>query len=189
MDTRGVSQLEFKIEDGVTLLSTTDVSGNIVYANAKFVEVSGYAFDELEHQPHNIVRHPDMPSEAFADMWQTLKAGQAWTALIKNRQKNGNFYWVRANAAPMRRNGKVVGYLSVRTKPAFLEVRSVESLYQRFKSRRAAGLAFHRGLIVRTGLLRWMSSLQLMPTSARIRLPLFSGGRRVDCCFAFSGRF
>ncbi len=90
-------------------MSTTDTHGNITYANDAFIEVSGFSRDEIEGQPHNLVRHPDMPKEAFADMWATLKGGEPWTALVKNRRKNGDHYWVRANATPLVRNSRTVG--------------------------------------------------------------------------------
>ena len=112
-----VTQHEYEFPGQETLLSTTDLQSHITYANAAFIHTSGYALDELLGQPHNIVRHPDMPEEAYADMWRSLKAGQSWTALVKNRRIDGDHYWVRANAAPMRRNGEVVGYVSVRTNP------------------------------------------------------------------------
>jgi len=138
-------------------------------------------------QPHNLVRHPDMPVEAFADMWRSLKSGQSWRALVKNRRQNGDHYWVVANAAPMRRNGQVSGYLSVRTKPARAEVEAAEQLYARFKAGRANGLAFDRGLVVRTGLLRWTSAAQLLPTAWRVRLPLAGVGVAVAAALAMSG--
>jgi aerotaxis receptor len=167
-----VTQQEHLFAGTETLLSTTDTSSNITYANAAFMRTSGYSMNELLWQPHNLVRHPDMPQEAFADMWQTLKSGRAWTALVKNRRQNGDHYWVRANAAPMCRNSVVTGYLSVRTKPQRAEIDAAANLYQRFKEGKAAGLAFHQGLIVRTGLMRWLSALQLMPSAWRVRLPL-----------------
>jgi aerotaxis receptor len=169
-----ITQREYQFPDGETLLSATDTSSHIQYANAAFIRTSGFGVDELIGQPHNLVRHPDMPVQAFADMWRTLKDGQSWTALVKNRRKNGDHYWVRANAAPMRRNGEVVGYLSVRTKPSPDEIAGAEELYRRFREDRADGLAFHRGLIVRTGWLRWLSTLQLLPTAWRVRLPLLA---------------
>jgi aerotaxis receptor len=167
-----VTQREYQFPTGETLLSATDTQSRIQYANAAFIRTSGFRPDELIGQPHNLVRHPDMPAEAFADMWRTIKAGQSWTALVKNRRKDGDHYWVRANAAPMRRNGEVVGYLSVRTKPERAEIEAAEALYRRFREGQAKGLAFHRGLIIRTGWLRWTSALQLMPTAWRVRLPL-----------------
>ncbi len=169
-----ISQREYEFPGNETLLSVTDTSSHIQYANAAFIRTSGYRVDELIGQPHNLVRHPDMPVEAFADMWRTLKDGQSWTALVKNRRKDGDHYWVRANAAPMRRNGEVAGYLSVRTKPGREEIQAAEDLYRRFREGKAAGLAFHRGLVVRTGWLRWMSTLQLLPTAWRVRLPLLA---------------
>ena len=169
-----VTQQEYEFPDHETLLSATDTQSHIQYANAAFVRTSGYRPDELLGQPHNLVRHPDMPEEAFADMWRTLKEGHSWTALVKNRRKDGDHYWVRANAAPMRRNGKLIGYLSVRTRPERDEVQAAESLYQRFREGRARGLAFHRGLVVRHGWARCLSTLQLLPTAWRVRLPLLA---------------
>jgi len=167
-----VSQQEYQFPASETLLSTTDLESHITYANAAFVRTSGFAAHELLGQPHNLVRHPDMPVEAFEDMWRTLQDGQSWRALVKNRRQNGDHYWVCANAAPMRRNGQLTGYLSVRTHPQRSEINAAAQLYARFKAGKAAGLAFHRGLVVRTGLMSWASALQLLPTAWRVRLPL-----------------
>ncbi len=183
-----VTQREYEFSSSETLLSATDTSSHIKYANAAFIRTSGYRVDELIGQPHNLVRHPDMPAAAFADMWRTLKEGQSWTALVKNRRKDGDHYWVRANAAPMRRNGEVVGYLSVRTKPGREEIQAAEDLYRRFREGQAAGLAFHRGLVVRTGWLRWMSTLQLLPTAWRVRLPLLVLAALLGAGLAASGQ-
>ncbi|MDO9199683.1 PAS domain-containing methyl-accepting chemotaxis protein [Rhodoferax sp.] len=182
-----VTQREYQFPGTETLLSTTDTSSHITYANAAFIRTSGYGPEELMGQPHNMVRHPDMPVEAFADMWRSLKEGQSWTALVKNRRKDGDHYWVRANAAPMRRNGQVVGYLSVRTKPSRAEVDATDALYRRFKEGRASGIAFHRGLIVRTGMMRWASALQLLPAAWRVRLPLLGVGVAMGVTLAASG--
>ncbi len=182
-----VTQHEYEFPGQETLLSTTDLQSHITYANAAFIHTSGYALDELLGQPHNIVRHPDMPEEAYADMWRSLKAGQSWTALVKNRRIDGDHYWVRANAAPMRRNGEVVGYVSVRTNPPRAEVEAAQTLYARFKAGQAAGLAFHQGLVVRTGLMRWTSALQLLPTTWRVRLPLLGVGMVMGLGLTLSG--
>ena len=128
-NTGPVTQREFVIDDGATLVSTTDLKSRITYCNPGFVAVSGYERDELIGQPHNLIRHPDMPAEAFRDMWATLESGQPWTALVKNRRKNGDHYWVRANVTPVIENGRVTGYMSVRTKPARDEVAAAEALY------------------------------------------------------------
>jgi len=182
-----VTQSEFEFPASETLLSTTDADSYLTYASAAFMRTSGYSMDQLMGQPHNLVRHPDMPAEAFADMWRSLKAGQSWTALIKNRRSDGDHYWVRANAAPMRRNGQLTGYLSVRTKPSRAEIETATTLYQRFKDGQAGGLAFDRGLIVRTGLLRWASALQVLPTAWRVRLPLLLTAAVSGVALALSG--
>ncbi len=112
------------------ILSTTDRKGVITYINQDFIEVSGFERDELIRKSHNIVRHPDMPPAAFANMWDNLKAGRPWMGLVKNRCKNGDHYWVDAYVTPIRANGEIVEYQSVRTKPdARLKARA-EQIYR-----------------------------------------------------------
>jgi aerotaxis receptor len=164
-----VTQTEYMLPDGVTLMSTTDLESRLTYANAAFIEVSGFEPDELLGSFHNIVRHPDMPPEAFADMWATLKAGLSWSGLVKNRRKNGDHYWVRANATPVREGDRVVGYMSVRTKPPRDEVAATEALYARFRRGEMSGWRFHRGLIVRSGWQAWRSLPQVLTVNWRIR--------------------
>ncbi|MFJ3057656.1 methyl-accepting chemotaxis protein [Herbaspirillum sp. NPDC087042] len=159
-----------------TLMSSTDTSSKLTYANATFVDISGYTREDLMGQPHNIVRHPDMPREAFADMWSTLRRGDAWTALVKNRRADGQHYWVRANVTPIRRNGQVHGYLSVRTRPQSAEINAAASLYRRFREGQAGSLAFYKGLVVRRGLGAWTRLGQVMPVRWRLRLALAGVG-------------
>ena len=167
-----VTQREFDYSGDTTIMSTTDTRGRITYANSAFVQISGFRREELINQPHNLVRHPDVPRQAFADMWATLRAGRSWTGLVKNRRADGDHYWVRANATPMVRNGQVKGYLSVRTKPSRAEVAAVEPLYQAFREGRNGHLAFHQGLVVHTGWRRWMSWLQVKSVRWRLRVAL-----------------
>lgn len=169
-----VSQREYLFDDHATLMSTTDLNSYITYANDAFIEASGFSTEEINGQPHNMVRHPDMPAEAFADMWATLKQGEPWTALVKNRRKNGDHYWVRANAIPVVRDGKVQGYMSVRTKPGAEEVRQAEALYQDFQAGRAKGRRFYKGLVVRSGWRRPASILKTLPLRWRIRSTLLA---------------
>lgn len=125
-----VTQNEYHVPGGgVTIVSHTDASGRIVRGNDVFVDVSGFSREEIIGQPHNIVRHPDMPMEAFRDLWDTLKRGRPWSALVKNRRKDGDHYWVRANASPAPGGG----YMSVRVKPGADEVRAAEALYTRMR--------------------------------------------------------
>lgn len=158
-----ITQQEFVIPDGVTLVSTTDLTSRITYCNPAFIAVSGYSREELIGQPHNLVRHPDMPAEAFRDMWATLQSGSPWSALVKNRRKSGDHYWVLANATPIMQNGQATGYMSVRTKPTREQIEQAEALYTRMRDEAQAGqprLALHHGHPVRTGwrghLQRWM---------------------------------
>jgi aerotaxis receptor len=86
-----VTGIEYRMEAGQSIVSKTDIKGRVTYVNPSFIEVSGFAEDELLGKPHNIVCHPDMPPEAFADLRQTLEAGRPWTGMVKNRRKNGDF--------------------------------------------------------------------------------------------------
>ncbi|WP_046157742.1 PAS domain-containing protein [Chromobacterium vaccinii] len=96
------------------IVTKTDLKGQITYANRAFIDISGFSEEELIGQSHNVVRHPDMPEEAFADLWDTIKSGRPWKGLVKNRSKQGHFYWVEAYVTPICENGRPVGYMSVR---------------------------------------------------------------------------
>ncbi|MEK8033767.1 methyl-accepting chemotaxis protein [Ideonella sp. DXS29W] len=168
-----VTQREFLFEDDATLMSTTDKSSRITYANAAFVNASGFSAEQLTGQPHNIVRHPDMPREAFADMWATLQRGESWTGLVKNRRANGDHYWVRANATPVTRAGQITGYLSVRTKPTREEVAGAEALYAGFREgTMAKRYRLHKGVLLRRGWASLFTLNKVLPVRWRLGLPL-----------------
>ncbi len=173
-----VTLKEYLVDSEITLQSATDLQGNINYANAAFVTASGYHYQDLVNQPHNIVRHPDMPAAAFADMWQTLRDGHSWSALVKNRRRNGDFYWVRANATPVCHAGQATGYLSVRVPPTREEIQHASALYQDIKSGKAQHrhLALYRGLVVRTGWFAPLSMMQKLPLRWRTRGALVIAG-------------
>ncbi len=124
-----ITDREVFMAEGKDLVTKTDLKGVIVYANPAFVEISGYSFAELVGKNHNVVRHPDMPIEAFKDLWDTIKLGRPWARCVKNRCKNGDFYWVKANITPVFHNGKVEGYMSVRTLASIDEIKQSEVLY------------------------------------------------------------
>ena len=164
-----------------TLISITDLKGRITYCNANFTAVSGYSPAELLGQPHNILRHPDMPEEAFRDMWQTIQQdGLPWSALVKNRRKNGDYYWVRANATPVRDGDRIVGFLSVRTRPAPAEVELFERLYATMRAEAQAGKrvhVLHHGEVRRKGLIGAL--VRLLHPSLRgqlVGLSVLAGG-------------
>jgi len=147
-----VSQREYPFPKGETLVSTTDLQGRILYCNEAFIEVSGYTREELLGQPHNLIRHPDMPSEAFRDMWATIQGGQPWSALVKNRRKNGDYYWVQANVTPLLdERGRPNGYMSVRTEASAAATAAAEQLYAGMRAQAAQGRltqGLHEGLLV-----------------------------------------
>jgi len=121
---------EIQFEDNEELVSTTDLRGVLTYVNPAFCRVSGFSYDELIGKNHNIVRHPDMPSAAFKDLWQHLKAGDSWQGMVKNRCKDGRYYWVDAYVTPLIENKQLIGYQSVRFKPNDSLKRKAEHIYQ-----------------------------------------------------------
>ncbi|MDA8095609.1 MAG: PAS domain-containing methyl-accepting chemotaxis protein [Betaproteobacteria bacterium] len=116
-----------------SIVTKTDLKGVITYANDAFCEIAGFSREELIGQSHNVVRHPDMPPEAFDDLWRTVRRGKPWRGLVKNRCKNGDHYWVEAFVVPVRKGGQVVGYMSVRTPPSREQIAAAEILYAHVK--------------------------------------------------------
>ena len=144
-----VTQNEVVLRDDQVIVSRTDLKGQITYINRDFLDISGFSEAELLGQPHNIVRHPDMPVEAFEDLWRTLKAGRPWTGYVKNRCKNGDYYWVLANVAPLMERGQIVGYLSVRRKVPTDKIAQLESVYKLFRNKQQGNLQIHFGQAVK----------------------------------------
>ncbi len=163
-----VTSVEREFRDGETIVSKTDLKGIITYVNPYFCEMSGYSEQESVGQPHNYIRHPDMPSEAFADLWATLKAGKPWTGMVKNRCKNGDYYWVEANATQIRENGQVVGYMSVRSKPTRAQVEAADAAYRLFREGRAGKLQIREGKAVRCGFLDKLNVFKNISVKARL---------------------
>lgn len=131
-----VNNRESTFDEGTPLVSTTDLKGQITFVNEAFVEVSGFSRDELIGQPHNLVRHPDVPAAVFDDMWQKLKANSPWIGIVKNRCKEGGFYWVNAYVTPIVDADEVIGYQSVRSKPTATQVKRAVTTYNRLNTNR-----------------------------------------------------
>ncbi|MCL6484803.1 MAG: PAS domain-containing protein, partial [Janthinobacterium lividum] len=163
-----VTNREVLVMDDQAIVSKTDMNGNIVYVNPYFSQVSGYTEAELIGSPQNILRHPDMPAEAFADMWASIQAGTPWTGLVKNRCKNGDFYWVRANVTPIREAGKTIGYMSVRVKADKDQVQATEQAYAAIRNKEGGKIVIKNGLIVRPGLAHLLHKLTHMSLNLRI---------------------
>lgn len=130
---KATTDIETLVPEGRFIYSRTDLKSLIVEANDTFANISGYRPEDMLGRPHSMVRHPDMPAEVFADMWSDLKAGRPWRGLVKNRRSDGGFYWVVANASPVREQGRVVGYQSVRSRPSRQEVAVAEAAYRRIR--------------------------------------------------------
>ena len=169
-----ITQREVELSDGAMLVSTTDAQGRITHCNAVFVAISGYDQDELLGQPHNLVRHPDMPPEAFHDMWSTIGRGRPWSGVVKNRCKNGDHYWVLANVTPVVRNGKNVGYISVRTKPTRAQIAEAEALYQHIRNPGHGGprVRLHAGGVRKLGWRDWPQRVFRLSLTQRMTVAL-----------------
>jgi aerotaxis receptor len=146
-----ITDREIVVPEGEPLVSRTDPAGRIEFANHVFVEVSGFSEQELVGAPHNIVRHPLMPEQAFANLWATIKAGRPWDGLVKNRTKTGDFYWVRANVTPVVKDDKVTGFISIRSRPSRAQVATAEQTYTAIRTGTAKGIALSDGEVVRSG--------------------------------------
>ncbi|WP_147253043.1 methyl-accepting chemotaxis protein [Thalassospira profundimaris] len=140
-DTGPVTHQEVELGNDSILVSRTDLGGKIVFANKTFIEISGFSEEELLGSPHNIVRHRDMPKEAFADLWTTIKAGRPWQGIVKNRCKNGDHYWVRANVTPVIEDGAVTGFISIRSKPTTEQKRQAEQTYATLRHNSGTGVS------------------------------------------------
>ena len=163
---------EFLVSDDLAIVSMTDLKGHINYANPYFIEASGYSEEELIGAPQNILRHPDMPASAFADLWATIKSGLPWMGLVKNRRKNGEYYWVQAIVTPIIENGVCVGYTSVRSKPSREQVTAATNLYK-IERENPGSVVLDRGRVVGTGRL------------ARLKLAMrISLGQRIGIAFS-----
>ena len=170
-----VTQQNFDYSGDELLVSSTNTKGEITHCNPAFVRVSGYGYDELIGQPHNIIRHPDMPAEAYKDLWRTIGRGEPWTGLVKNRRKNGDHYWVRANVTPILEGGKPRGYMSVRTKPSAAEAAAAEALYAQMRREADAGsrsFSLEAGSVRYHGLRGWRQRLAQMALLPRMALML-----------------
>lgn len=135
-----VTQQEQVVTESANILSITDIGSRITYVNEDFEQISGYQQDELLGQKHNCIRHPDMPAEAFADLWKHLKQGRSWMGIVKNRCKNGDHYWVDAYASPIIKDGQVKEYQSVRRRPDEDVQKRAEKLYQALKTKGASAI-------------------------------------------------
>lgn len=156
-----ITNKEIVMEDNDIIVSRTDTKGIITKVNPTFIKYSGYSKEELLGQPHNILRHPDVPKEAFADLWKDIQNGFAWNGLVKNRAKNGDHYWVNANVTPEIENGRVIGYISIRTKPEQSILPTVDKIYKSVIDGSAKNIAIEHGGVVLTtitgAISRWMT--------------------------------
>ena len=133
-----VADQEVPFPEGKLIVSRTDEQGIITHGNQSFVEMSGFTEEELIGQPHHILRHPDMPSAAFKDLWETLARGEKWSGYVKNLRKDGAYYWVLATVVANVRNGSVVGYTSVRRKPSRQRIAECIEQYRKLRAEEEA---------------------------------------------------
>lgn len=127
---RELLRKEVFLEQDTIIVSQTNSKGEIIFANNDFCKIAGFSLDELIGKAHNTVRHSDMPKWAFEDLWKTLKSGKTWKGIVKNRTKDGGYYWVNATAFPSRSSDGTIRYVSVRVKPTKEEIEIAKKLYE-----------------------------------------------------------
>jgi methyl-accepting chemotaxis protein len=162
------TDVEYVLTETDSIVTKTDLSGKITYASDDFIRISGFSKEELIGASHNIVRHPDMPAEVFQDLWSSMKKGYPRSALIKDRCKNGDFFWVWANVAPIYENDILIGYISVRCKPSCEQVAEVVDAYQKLREGTAGNLKVKDGKIVKKTALEKLPPLENISIKARI---------------------
>lgn len=139
-----VSNIEHPVPEGEVLISKANLQGIITYCNRAFCEVTGYTDMELLGAPHNIIRHPDVPAEVFADFWQSIQSGKPWNGVIKNRCKNGDHYWMEANVTPWLEHGEAAGYVSLRYKATAAQIAAAEEFYRAVRDQSSAVEQSHK---------------------------------------------
>jgi aerotaxis receptor len=120
---------EIELPKDMMIVSETNSKGEIVFANNDFCKIAGYSMEELIGKPHNIIRHQDMPKIAFRNLWETIQAGNIWKGIVKNKTKNGQYYWVNATAFPSKTPTGELRYISIRVKPTHQEIENAQKLY------------------------------------------------------------
>jgi len=164
-----VTQREYTLDDETVLISRSDLKGNVTYANAAFVEVSGYTRDELMGSPHNLIRHPDMPEAAYADFWKTIQSGASWQGTVKNRRKNGDHYWVTASVAPLRDGDRIVGYTSLRRKAPAQSIALAETVYKEIREKgKSRRYTLAQGALRRRGVGGFLARFQFNSLKAKL---------------------
>jgi aerotaxis receptor len=158
---------EYVLRDDETIVSKTDLKGRITYVNQDFIRISGFDERDCLGKAHNLVRHPEMPPEAFEDMWRCLKSGKPWTGLVKNRCKNGDHYWVEANAAPIMENGRVTGYTSVRVKASREQIDAADRAYRALREGDKS-IVIREGRAVKRSLIPGAARLSNLPLRVRL---------------------
>jgi len=163
-----VTDVEYPIKESISIVSKTDLKGVITYANEDFVRISGFSREELIGKSHNIVRHPDVPAEFFEDLWKSLKAGRPWTGVVKNRCKNGDYYWLLNNVAPFYENDQLVGYMSVRLKASPEQIKAASDAYQLFRDGKAGNLIIKDGKVLKSTLLGKLNLFKNFTVKSRL---------------------
>ncbi|MGZ5052569.1 MAG: methyl-accepting chemotaxis protein [Methylobacter sp.] len=144
-----ITDVEYILSETDSIVSKTDLNGKITYASDDLIRISGYSKEELIGAPHNLLRHPDMPQEVFEDLWSSMKKSCPRSALIKDRCKNGDFFWMWASVAPIYEEGEMIGYISVRTKPSREQVAEATEAYRKFREGKAGNLIIKDGKILK----------------------------------------
>lgn len=141
-----ITNQEIKVPINSVLISRTDMKGRISYVSQDFANISGFSEEEMLGEPHNLIRHPDVPSEIFREMWETIKDGNPWSGIVKNRAKSGDHYWVDATVTPVMSEGAISGYMSVRKKATQDQIQRAEILFSQLKNTKSFFWKLEKGI-------------------------------------------
>jgi len=186
-----VTSNEVAFPKGRYIVSRTDLKGIITYVNDTFVDISGFSRTELIGNNHNVVRHPDMLPAAFAWLWETIKDGRPWRGIVKNRCKNGDYYWVDALVVPVLKDNRTIGYMSVRTEPTRQQVSAAETLYGKLKNGMATiprpGRWQRLSLRAKmSGFVLWLIAVQLLGAATHMAGPALGlSPATIESCMLF----
>lgn len=149
-----------EMSDDAFVMTKTDLAGVITSVNEDFLELSGFRASDLIGRTHSVLRHLDMPREAYEDLWRTLKAGRQWDGMMKNRCKNGDYFWVETQITPQRKYGEIVGYVACRKKMSAQKIKEFENIYRLFRENKAGEMYFSQGEVIRhRGLLKRLQDM------------------------------
>ncbi|WP_249979259.1 methyl-accepting chemotaxis protein [Vreelandella olivaria] len=169
-----ITQATFELSDDQVLISRSDRQGRITYVNQTFVEISGYSPSDLMGEPHSLFRDPEMPSQVFKNLWETIEQGKTWQGILKNHCKDGRTYWVHTTVAPLLDGNRVAGYTAIHRKASAKRAAQAASVYSAMQRGKVRGFKLHYGALRRTGVRGWVQRFSFSSMQAKLMGMVFA---------------